>query len=106
MSRAAFAHVLPLAAAGSSDDEAGLDGLRARLRAAYSLPDDCAVVFAPSGTDLEYVALACVAGQAKGGIHNVLLGADEVGSGCIQSAHGRFFADVTARGLAVSEGQC
>jgi hypothetical protein len=83
-----------------------LDGLRARLRAAYRLPDDCAVVFAPSGTDLEYVALACVAGLASGGIHNVLLGADEVGSGCIQSAHGRFFAEVTARGEPVTPGQC
>lgn len=106
MSRAAFAHVTALAAEGSGDDEARLDSLRARLRAAYRLPDDCAVVFAPSGTDLEYVALACVAGRASGGIHNVLLGADEVGSGCIQSAHGRYFAEVTARGLPVSAGQC
>jgi hypothetical protein len=63
-------------------------------------------VFAPSGTDLEYVALACVADRAERGIHNVLLGADEVGSGCIQSAHGRFFAESTARGVAVSPGQC
>ena len=106
MSRAAFAHVNALAAEGSSDDEARLERLRTRLRAAYRLPEDCAVVFAPSGTDLEYVALACIAGRAAGGIHNVLLGADEVGSGCIQSAHGRFFADVTARGLPVAPGQC
>jgi hypothetical protein len=106
MSRAAFAHVTALAAGGSGDDEARLEGLRARVRAAYRLPDDCAVVFAPSGTDLEYVALASVAGRASGGIHNVLLGADEVGSGCIQSAHGRFFAEVTARGVPVTPGQC
>ena len=106
MSRAAFAHVTALAAEGSGDDEARLEGLRARVRAAYRLPDDCAVVFAPSGTDLEYVALASVAGRASGGIHNVLLGADEVGSGCIQSAHGRFFAEVTARGVPVTPGQC
>jgi hypothetical protein len=106
MSRAAFAHVTRLALEGGRDDEAWLEGLRARLRAAYRLPDDCAVVFAPSGTDLEYVALACVAARAAGGIHNVLLGADEVGSGCIQSAHGRYFAEVTARGLPVTPGQC
>lgn len=105
MSRAAFAHVARLAAEDDRDDEARLDGLRARLRAAYRLPDDCAVVFAPSGTDLEYVALAAVAGRAPGGIHNVLLGADEVGSGCIQSAHGRYFAEMTARGLPVTPGQ-
>src|SRR6478735_9701673 len=106
MSRAAFARAKMLAAERSGDDEERLEGLRARLRAAYRLPKDCAVVFAPSGTDLEYVALACVAGRASGGIHNVLLGADEVGSGCIQSAHGRFFAEVTARGLPVTAGQC
>jgi hypothetical protein len=105
MSRAAFAHVTALAAEASGDDEARLERLRTRLRAAYRLAEDCAVVFAPSGTDLEYVALACLAGRAPGGIHNVLLGADEVGSGCIQSAHGRFFAEVTARGLPVTPGQ-
>jgi hypothetical protein len=106
MSPAAFARVTALAAEGSGNDEARLEGLRGRLRAAYRLPEDCAVVFAPSGTDLEYVALACVAGRAPGGIHNVLLGADEVGSGCIQSAHGRYFAEITARGLPVTAGQC
>lgn len=106
MSPAAFAHVAKLASGGRGDDEVRLEGLRTRLRAAYRLPEDCAVVFAPSGTDLEYVALACVAARAPGGIHNVLLGADEVGSGCIQSAHGRFFAEVTARGLPVTAGQC
>jgi hypothetical protein len=106
LSRAAFAHAVALTAEGYADSEARLERLRDRLRAAYRLPDDCAVVFAPSGTDLEYVALACVAGLAAGGIHNVLLGADEVGSGCIQSAHGRFFAELTARGVPVSPGQC
>ncbi len=106
MSRPAFARVSGLAAEGYGDGEARFDELRDRLRAAYRLPDDCAIVFAPSGTDLEYVALACVAARAPDGIHNVLLGADEVGSGCIQSAHGRFFAEVTARGVPVTPGQC
>src|SRR5689334_7860806 len=30
-----------------------LEALRARIRAAYGLADDVAIVFAPSGTDLE-----------------------------------------------------
>jgi hypothetical protein len=38
MSRAAFAHVVALAAAGDGNDELRLEGLRARLRAAYRLP--------------------------------------------------------------------
>src|ERR1044071_9517801 len=50
-----------------------------------------AIVSAPSGTDLEYVALACMKGRGDAGTNAVLLGADEVGSGCIQSAHGLYF---------------
>jgi len=83
---------------------ARLEALRARIRAAYNLDDAVAVVFAPSGTDLEYVALACVRGRAPAGTNAILLGADEVGSGCIQSAHGLYFAAETALGLAVTAG--
>jgi hypothetical protein len=84
---------------------ARLEALRARIRAAYAVPADVEIVFAPSGTDLEYVALACVAGQAGGGTHAVLLGADEVGSGCIHSAHGLYFANETALGAATTPGE-
>jgi hypothetical protein len=81
-----------------------LEGLRGRIRRAYGVADDVAIVFAPSGTDLEFVALACVAGRAPGGTHAVLLGADEVGSGCIHSAHGLYFAEETALGVATTPG--
>jgi hypothetical protein len=81
-----------------------LERLRGRIRAAYQVTDDVDVVFAPSGTDLEYVALACVAGRGTNGTHNILLGADEVGSGCIHSAYGRYFAESTALGLATRPG--
>ncbi len=83
---------------------ARLEAMRGRIRAAYGVPDDVAIVFAPSGTDLEYVALALVAGRAPGGTNAVLLGADEVGSGCIHSAHGLYFANETALGVAVAPG--
>lgn len=86
-----------------ADYGAALDGLRARIRVAYGLADDVEIVFAASGTDLEYVALACVADRAAA-IHNVLLGADEVGSGCVHSAHGRYFAGETALGCPVEPG--
>lgn len=94
----AFAHLSErfedLRAASYADS---LDALRLRIKAALDLKDsDARIVFAPSGTDLEYVALACVLGRAEGGVHNILLGADETGSGCIHSAHGRFFANETA----------
>lgn len=82
-----------------------LDALRGRIKAAYRLPAETDIFFAPSGTDLEYVALLAVAGRKSGGIANLLLGADEVGSGCIHSAAGRYFANETALVANVQPGQ-
>jgi hypothetical protein len=101
ISAEAFAHVSRL---GPQNYATGLESLRARIRQAYGIPQDVAIVFAPSGTDLEYVALACVHDRSDR-LHNVLLGADEVGSGCIHSAHGRYFAKETALGASVKPGQ-
>jgi len=101
----AFAHLLTL---GEELFETGCDygawlgALARRIGAAYDVGDAAEMVFAPSGTDLEYVALAAVLGKAPGGIHNVLLGADEIGSGCVHSALGRYFAKETALGHAVT----
>ncbi len=113
ISPAAHAHVEGVLGAVAPDGELSpkayrraLERARDRLRAAYALPADVAIVFAPSGTDLEYVALACAAeAQRARGVLNVLLGADEVGSGCIHSAHGRFFADETALGHPAEPGR-
>jgi hypothetical protein len=110
ISAAAFARVEALlaelgAAPPAEVYAARLEAMRGRIRAAYGLPDDVGIVFAPSGTDLEYVALALVAGRAPGGTSAMLLGADEVGSGCIHSAHGLYFANETALGVAVSPGE-
>ncbi|HEY0013559.1 MAG TPA: hypothetical protein VGB79_12005 [Allosphingosinicella sp.] len=110
ISAAAFAHVervlagldAPLDGAGYAER---LEAMRGRIRAAYSLGEDVAIVFAPSGTDLEYVGLACVQGRGEGGTHNILLGADEVGSGCVHSAYGRYFAGETALGIATQAGE-
>src|SRR3546814_8664929 len=67
ISAEAFAHidrVLGELAPGGTLDAgayaAHLERLRRRIRAAYAIPADVEIVFAPSGTDLEYVALACV----------------------------------------------
>jgi hypothetical protein len=110
ISAAAFAHVAGLVGEAGEDMPADdyrdrLETLRARIRLAYGVADDVAIVFAPSGTDLEYVALACVAGRGGAGTHNILLGADEVGSGCIHSAHGLYFAESTALGIATKAGE-
>jgi hypothetical protein len=93
----AFAHLLAASAERSAQSYAArLDALRGRICTAYGISADTEIVFAPSGTDLEYVALALALERSDQGIHNVLLGADETGSGCIHSAHGRFFAGETA----------
>lgn len=102
----AFAHLAGRFPAGAGHLQDGaayaafLDELRAEIRDAYGLDGATDVFFAPSGTDLEYVALLAVAGRRAGGIVNALLGADEVGSGCIHSAAGQYFADETACGVA------
>jgi hypothetical protein len=79
-----------------------LDHSRDAIRSAYRLDTETDIFFAPSGTDLEYVALFVVAGKAPKGISNLLLGSDEVGSGCIHSAAGRYFANETALGITVA----
>lgn len=109
ISAPAFAHVEALLA-GIGPDLSGrayaerLEALRGRIRSAYAVADEVDIVFAPSGTDLEYVALACAAGRGSGGTHNILLGADEVGSGCVHSAFGRYFARETALGITTVPG--
>jgi hypothetical protein len=80
------------------DYAAGLDAIRDRL-AAYFGWNDAAIVFAASGTDLEYVGLAAAWDGRP--LTAALLGRDEVGSGCIHSAAGRFFAAETATGARV-----
>lgn len=80
---------------------AELESLRARLRTSWKLPAPTDLVFAPSGTDLEYVALA-LAGPA---VTNVLVGADEVGSGCGLAAGGQFFAKETALRTGTTKGE-
>jgi hypothetical protein len=99
LSDAAFAHVAALNISETMNGcaySAALERLRVRLRAAYLLGPDTDIVFAPSGTDLEYVALTMAQARGERGVHNILLGADEVGSGCVHAASGRFFAEETA----------
>jgi hypothetical protein len=81
-----------------------LDGLRTRLRKSWNVPTSVDIVFAASGTDLEYVGLATAMRDGSGGIDNILLGADEVGSGCVHAANARHFAKVTPQSIKVEPG--
>lgn len=82
-----------------------LESARGRIRSAYGLDGSTDIFFAASGTDLEYVALLAVSGRSPAGICNLLLGSDEVGSGCIHSAAGRYFANETPLGHACEPGE-
>lgn len=81
-----------------------LETVRDRTRAVLELENDVDIVFAPSGTDLEYVALALATAQSHFPLTNVLLGQDEVGSGCALAAGGRYFAGETAVRTACEKG--
>lgn len=99
----AFAHLRrvvtqwePGHALSGSAYAAALEALRVRIRIAYALDESVDIIFAPSGTDLEYVALHLARTRSAQPVTNILLGADEVGSGCVLSAQGRYFASETA----------
>lgn len=100
-------HQLRLAVAdGESEDAAYtrfLRNARTRIRRVYSLTPEIDVAFGASGTDLEYLALA-IALQSKQPITNVVVEVDEVGSGCLFSQAGQYFATRTALGLDVEKG--
>lgn len=108
LSEEAYTHLNNRFAGGTAYLESGpgydafLEELRGEVRTAYGLSGGVDVFFAPSGTDLEYVGLLAVAGRRRGGIANFLLGADEVGSGCIHSAAGLYFANETALDVQVT----
>ena len=81
-----------------------LETQRSRLRVAWDLDQTTDIIFAPSGTDLEFVALALAKASSGKPIANILLGQDEVGSGCVLAAAGRFFANETALEPHISKG--
>ncbi len=76
---------------------------RARLRTLYGLDDGIDIAFGASGTDLEYLALA-VARQSGQPVTNLVVEVDEVGSGCLYSQAGHYFAARTALGRDVDKG--
>lgn len=81
-----------------------LETQRNRLRNAWDLDQATDIIFAPSGTDLEFVALALARACSGRPIANILLGQDEVGSGCVLAAAGQFFANETALEPQITKG--
>ncbi len=107
ISRAAFAHCGDVLTqyggiADASSYAAVLDDLRDRIARMWTGDAAVSIIFAASGTDLEYAGIAAAwRGQS---IDNILIGADEVGSGCVHSASGRYFAATTPLGVPTTAG--
>jgi len=113
ISEPAFAHLAGLvetwpegAALSGEHYAAQLERLRARIRAAYALEEDIEIAFAPSGTDLELFALGLTKARNRKPVYNILLGRDEIGSGCAAAAAGRYFSDSTAISPKVAKDTC
>ncbi|MEM7779042.1 MAG: hypothetical protein AAF697_01475 [Pseudomonadota bacterium] len=83
--------------------EAYLTRAAARIWKVYGLAEGTDLAFGPSGTDLEYIALACAL-EASAKVCNIVVEVDEVGSGCQHSQAGRYFAPRTALGREVEKG--
>ena len=100
-------HQLRLAVAGGESEVEAytrfLRNARSRIRRVYGLAADVDVAFGASGTDLEYLALA-LALQSGQKVTNIVVEVDEVGSGCLFSQAGQYFAPRTALGLEVPKG--
>jgi selenocysteine lyase/cysteine desulfurase len=103
ISTAAFAHLGTVTARWPQGQalspafyEKACDALRHRMRSLLGIDASTNIVFAPSGTDLEFVALQLAQARSALPVTNILLGADEVGSGCVLAAEGRYFATETA----------
>jgi hypothetical protein len=78
---------------------------RARLRQLLTLADDTEIALAPSGTDVELLALALAAGSGSRPIMNILVGPGEVGSGTPLAAAGRHYDIRTANGRPAQVGE-
>jgi len=81
------------------------DMIRARLSETLQLPEDVDIALAPSGTDVEYLAIALAAGETKQRIVNIVIGPTEVGSGTPAAAGGRHYDTRTPTGETVAAGE-
>jgi hypothetical protein len=79
--------------------------IRNRLRELLTLPRDVDIALAPSGTDVEFLALLLAAGGGKRPVVNILVGPSETGSGTPLAAAGCHYESRTPNGLNAITGQ-
>lgn len=79
--------------------------IRGQLRDLLTLPDGVEVVLAPSGTDVEMLALALAAGSSGRPVLNIVVGPSEVGSGTPAAAACRHYDRLAPSGAVVVPGE-
>jgi hypothetical protein len=81
--------------------DARFEAMREELKERLTLAQDVGVVFAPSGTDAQLLALFAAQARLGARLTTILVGSDQTGSGAVYTARGRHFNMVTAAGCAV-----
>lgn len=71
--------------------------IRKKIASYYELSPEVEMVFGSSGTDIELIQLALSLSLGKS-VHNIVLAANEVGSGTENAAKGCYFSDLTPTG--------
>jgi hypothetical protein len=78
---------------------------RARLVQFLGMESDPpGIVLTPSGTDAQLMAMYTARACGSGEVSNIVVAADETGSGSMLSVSGRHFSSQTSRGIAVPKG--
>lgn len=84
--------------------DARVDATRDELRQMLGLADEIDVVFSASGTDAQLQALHCGRAVLGPSFSNVVVGADQTGSGTVFTARGQHFGERTASDHRVVKG--
>jgi hypothetical protein len=81
--------------AGETTCELMMHETREKLKEIYSMPEGTGVFLMPSGSDAEYIPLLIAQVLNKGNkIVNIVTCNEEVGSGTLNAAGGKFFSSV------------
>jgi len=78
--------------------------IKSRLVKTYGIPEKNKFFFGASGTDLELVALCICAASEEKLVHNIVVGAEETGSGIKYVSKGQYYESRTVLGKRVEVG--
>ncbi|MGM0520212.1 MAG: phosphoadenylyl-sulfate reductase [Campylobacterota bacterium] len=95
ISNEAYTHVKNYFQSKFDADDISLDdyqAIRDNLRSVFDLKDSVDICLSSSGTDLEMLPYLFIPKHSK--VYNVIVGAEEVGSGTLLAAEGRLFSEM------------